>query len=60
MTKPEFDRTSWSKGMLIKYEGLLYPVAGVSFANYEIMVYESGGINWIECEPCEIVNKDTK
>lgn len=68
MTKEEFLRTRFAKGMRVKYRGSIHDVVSVDFEECPIGIdagtqecvccgAEIVAVNWVRCENCDLITK---
>lgn len=56
MTRQEFDRHPWHKGMSGKFELLGYEIAGVDFETYRLLLLNLNQMSrWVNCESVQLI-----
>jgi hypothetical protein len=57
MTQDQFNNTFFTKRHRIKYDGQIYPLAGVDFKEQLLAYHEEGNndLTWVRCENVELL-----
>ena len=63
MTITQFERTQFTSGMKVEYNGEIYSIISVCFAECLIGIEENidsdeSDISWVRCENCNVVMVD--
>ena len=58
MTKQEFDKTQFSKGMMVRFEGEEHELIGIWFDEYLLGIQSENPLNgllWLDCSHFEVI-----